>query len=442
MVHRHLPSTLSYFTNTMNGFVFDSVLKVGENTLPNLAALFTGRRLRNEQPNMQPELKQASTNGGYYDHWPFIWRRFSEEAGYTTTYMEDLTKLGTFHYSGDGFREKPVDYWYFPYLEAMRLLQLPKKSSKFCFGNTPMYKVFIDILTRHLRSTDWIRRKQFFFAAFSDLSHDYVSDLERADDTLKEFLQTMYENGILNRTLFVLAGDHGPRFTSIRSTEAGFVEERVPFFGLWLPSWFRQLYPEADRSLKLNQHRLISLFDLHETLIDVMKQNYPASGRDYQPAGARGLSLFRPVPLNRTCFDAGVPDRYCLCDGITIEALDHPLANRSAKLILNAAQNVTRKYRTQCVRLRVEKLIYFILVGQQDAEETLRVYFAAFRTAPLGAVFEGAVLYNSSDSTLRYQEGTLERINGFGVKGRCVPTVQLKKFCACKEDVTRARKVK
>lgn len=54
-------------------------------------------------------------------------------------------------------------------------------------------------------------------------------------------------------------GDHGNRIGAIQTSFVGRIEERTPFFGLFLPEKFRQKYSKYYENLKLNSNRFVSL---------------------------------------------------------------------------------------------------------------------------------------------------------------------------------------
>lgn len=55
---------------------------------------------------------------------------------------------------------------------------------------------------------------------------------------------------------------------------------------------------------------------------------------------SHGMSLFRRVPLNRTCRDAGIPEMYCVCEEDTRELSEgDELAEESAEILLDYINN-------------------------------------------------------------------------------------------------------
>ena len=73
---------------------------------------------------------------------------------------------------------------------------------------------------------------------------------------------------------------------------------------------------DVREALETNQHVLISQSDAHEAMLDL------AGGRDmgyaqwWQQHGRdpnlMGSSVLEPLPYNRTCTDAGIPELECV----------------------------------------------------------------------------------------------------------------------------------
>ena len=109
---RKLPKTFKFLTETLGAYDFKGHMKVGENTLPNLVPLLTGRRVWSDELPITDYAHQP------YDSFPFIWNNFSE-AGYITIFAEDMPEISTFNYLTKGFIHPPADHYMRPYWIAM-----------------------------------------------------------------------------------------------------------------------------------------------------------------------------------------------------------------------------------------------------------------------------------------------------------------------------------
>ncbi|KFD44758.1 hypothetical protein M513_14366, partial [Trichuris suis] len=67
--------------------------------------------------------------------------------------------------------------------------------------------------------------------------------VELADGPTVEHLKFFQDNGFLNDTVFIVFSDHGARFSSLRRTKQGKLEERNPFVSIILPPWFKEKFP-------------------------------------------------------------------------------------------------------------------------------------------------------------------------------------------------------
>ncbi|KAI6213025.1 hypothetical protein M3Y94_00100200 [Aphelenchoides besseyi] len=92
----------------------------------------------------------------------------------------------------------------------------------------------------------------------------------------------------------------------IQKTYSGRIEERMPFFSIYFPRKFHENYPEKVEQYRTNLNRLVSNYDIYETLREIL--NFQDSDR--QPVG---ISLFNKIPRNRTCTDARVVYHHCTC---------------------------------------------------------------------------------------------------------------------------------
>lgn len=85
----------------------------------------------------------------------------------------------------------------------------------------------------------------------------------------------------------------------------------MPLLSFRFPEKFKQKFPEKYRNFKINQNRLISDFDVHETLEEIMDITL---GEETHPMKSKhGISLFHEISKNRSCLDALIPSVFCTC---------------------------------------------------------------------------------------------------------------------------------
>ncbi|RUS82287.1 hypothetical protein EGW08_009965, partial [Elysia chlorotica] len=100
-------------------------------------------------------------------------------------------------------------------------------------------------------------------------------------------------------------------FSFFRETYHGRIETSTPYLFLTFPPWFERKYPELIKTLKINQNRLSSHYDVYETMKDILFLK--GHKRPEGTVQERGISLFREIPKARTCRNAGIPDEFCAC---------------------------------------------------------------------------------------------------------------------------------
>jgi hypothetical protein len=105
-------------------------------------------------------------------------------------------------------------------------------------------------------------------------------------------------------------GDHGHRFGIHRLSVQGKLEERLPLDWIVLPQWFIKKNLKQAYTLAMNQDKLTSHFDTYATLKHLLQVPFSAP---YQNDRTIGRSLFEPIPVDRTCQEAGIADQWCVC---------------------------------------------------------------------------------------------------------------------------------
>lgn len=241
----------------------------------------------------------------------------------------------------------------------------------------------------------------------------------------------------------------------------GLLEERLPFFGIWFPDWFYKSHPKIKENLHKNSKVLSSTFDIYETLRDILDGNYEGSQR---VLNSRGLSQLYPIPRNRTCSDAGIPDHYCTCIRDTPMNVDHPLSKSGAEYLVNYLNSILTNSTTLCQKIFLTRILFFRMIdydekvkqgvkayeaarkleekaadlsSQSSTNSSIRSFRFGIETEPFNAQFEAVLNANFSndDSGLTWQvEGTVSRMNSYKGLSDCIKDVNLRKYCSCKSD--------
>jgi len=245
---RSLPKTFKFLKSYNNFFHFTKHHTTGQNTLPNLVPMLSGKT--------SEELLGKAVVPPPFDDFPFIWKNFSDQN--YVTYLNEDWRNSMFTNDKFGFRKSPTDLYLRPYWLAV----YDSLSSAPNILNSNSKPCYYDKLYHHLLF-DWIKTFQkihngnssqntFGIAMLNEMSHDYLERLFWIDNDLKALLQDLFTEAFLNNTLLFIMGDHGHRFHPIRHTFSGKIEERLPFFSMMVPKTLLIKNPFLSTVLKTN----------------------------------------------------------------------------------------------------------------------------------------------------------------------------------------------
>lgn len=420
---RTMPKTVQYLRH--NGWLeLLGYNKVGDNTLPNVAAILTGL-------NLDQMKKQCWTSRfKKFDDCPFVWKEFSK-LGYVTVYAEDQPTGSTFNYHKTGFVIPPTDYYIRPFLLASEH-ELPVKIRDFmnvCLGPTPTSEHIFRYTTDFM--TVFKSALYFMIAWINNFSHSSNATPETMDERVAQFFHELEKTGALNTTFVIFLSDHGMRWGDIRSTAIGWFEERLPFIYIWVPEWFKQTHSDLYTNLQRNINRLTSPFDLYMTLKEILersRQDNITCIPDECPGCPKCVSLFSEVSTDRACEDAGVPANWCTCN----KYRSMPTKDKTSEVValyvlseINAKVKKLANSSSACAELTLRHVIKMkrkVPVTSHDD------FVVVFDTLPGGAVFEATV--GRSDGVFQLR-GDVSRINSYGDQSSCVDDSELKLYCYC-----------
>ena len=256
----------------------------------------------------------------------------------------------------------------------------------------------------------------------------------------------------MNHTILILMADHGARFSGLRKTQQGRLEERMPYLGIHFPPGFKAAYPSQVEQLRRNRKRLTTNFDLHETLRDLLDNTVV---RDSRTRG-RGISLFKPVPESRSCEQAAIEPHYCPCLNWEDVSHNQELKESTTAAVVDFMNGLMKTAGDQCETLSVRnvtRLDSFLprkdvltfkhtvdingLVPKFDEDMTLNFELLqlVLITNPGQGLFEVTLKHSldTGDFTVRAED--ISRINKYGNASACVSDrfPNLSKFCYCKQ---------
>ncbi|KHJ91029.1 hypothetical protein OESDEN_09113 [Oesophagostomum dentatum] len=159
------------------------------------------------------------------------------------------------------------------------------------------------------------------------LAHDSYKDIYHSDVQFLNFFKRNRHH-FDNSILFFMA-DHGPK-GEISKVRLGRYETLNPFLVVSIPKRYRNT--PIHEQLRNKTHTLMTPFDLHATLMDILRYQIPAgfndtSYRDMLPL-SKGSSLFREWRGPRNCRTLPIPSQYCLCQYNRTEIKDEDVKSR------------------------------------------------------------------------------------------------------------------
>ncbi|XP_065164526.1 uncharacterized protein [Atheta coriaria] len=416
-LHRQMPKTVEYLQE-LQAVEMLGYNKIGDNSFPNLIVMLSGHN--------ETELNNACrpTDDSFYDDCEFIWDKFKSN-GYITAFGEDTANIGLFTYERRGFHEQPTDYYYnhFDFIAENNVGNTKFSGINQCIGSRARYEVLLDYVSNYAITMNENKRKHFGYFWTTSLTHDYLNMAKLGDDSYRNWLSGLE----LNDTALILMSDHGMRFGEFRNTYQGVLEDRLPFLFVVLPEWYRKKHSEAYNNLKINRERLITLYDVHQTLLHLSDvKNYQKTNKN-----SLGISLFEEISNKRTCDDAGIDPHWCTCKESNALSPDHPEIIKVVNFTLNEHINALLKQYDECYNLLLNVILdgrHFVSNSNVNYED----YTVTFRTIPGGGIFEATVRkYN--DSNEYNLLGTISRLNLYGNQSKCVHDVYAKLFCYCKK---------
>lgn len=427
--HRTMPKTLAYLQKR-GAIELHGYNKVGDNTFPNIIPMLLGIKDTDLKRTCWPR------TGATFDNCPFIWQWY-KEAGFYTSFGEDSALLGTFNYDEKiGFSGSPTDYYLRTFMHEAEVHAASNKDFNcfLCLGNKYFYKILLDYvesLTRKLSTS-----KLFGFFWEISMSHDYLNYPMLMDNSYEKFFERLDSFKYLDNTVFILLSDHGMRWGKIRYTKQGRLEERLPFVHILLPPSFRESYRFAYDNIKRNSKRLTTPFDIHATLSDLVDLSsirdeliQRRTKTDY--THSTGISLFLPIPGNRTCRTAGIEDHWCTCHTYSKVGQTSEDSYEASAYLVEHLNSLLRDHR-QCAELSLDEVMEvreFVSGSEEEGEVGWREFMVVARMVPGGGVFEATLRQEASGWAV---VGTPSRLNLYGDESRCVHHYQLKLYCYCK----------
>ncbi|BFZ21884.1 hypothetical protein BsWGS_24923 [Bradybaena similaris] len=419
--------TYSYLINSLKSFDLTMHSQLAQNTFPNFLPLFTG--------HSYDETEKWLTMSQLKDSLDMIWYEF-EKAGYRTTYTES-SDWGGFNFNNKGFKEPFSRYYPRPFHLALDDDKRLRKASWFCAGNQLHLNVRLNYVGRLLDT--FPDKPVFAVAMLSRETHDEQMFAKLFDEHILNFYKWMGERGHLNRTLVAILSDHGTRWGKFRDSVNGHFESRTPFTILTFPEWFLKKYPDVAENLRINTKRLTSHFDTRATLLDLL---YFKSDNPPPLAPIRhGMSLFKEIPGNRTCYDASIPLEFCMCGYKDVENIDisSDLSNKLARKLVTEINGRTHPV---CAEYNLTQIIVVNKVSFEGSDDKKSqgdaLYKVRIQADPGRAIFEAYIQVRNKPVAWNVGE-FIFRLNAYKGQSDCAKHPLHRPMCYCKNLLQTAQ---
>ncbi|CAL2038843.1 unnamed protein product [Caenorhabditis brenneri] len=452
---RKLPETVKFLEETLGSVVLNGYNIVGDGTPQAFIPILTAQT-ETELPLTRKRYKKANYVDDVY---PFIWKNYSDK-GYVTMYAEDAFNIGTFTYRLKGFRQQPTDHY-----TRTLFQEVEKLNDRNCIGSIPLHRMWLQNGRQFMKTYNDVPR--FCLMHQSLLSHDDINLVGVEDEDVAAHLKTMNSEGLFDDSIVIVMADHGHRFAKLRETHQGQLEERMPFFSISLPKQLKMTEKGKvmEKNLRENAEKLTSPFDIHASLIDILNLPNDSEEKDFNQmqdaTHQRSLSVFRPIPEDRTCAQAGIEAHWCTClswQNAMDTKEDRKLSRRIANAVVREINKEIAVEKDLCAPLSLARIIdakkllpdkgLLAYKNVKDADGfvpdlsgSTKAAFAHYQlkiqTTPGVAIYEITLFYDIVQDEIKLDFGAMSHVNKFGDTPHCIidKNYYLATFCVCYDRV-------
>ncbi|CAF3208149.1 unnamed protein product, partial [Rotaria sp. Silwood2] len=397
-----------------------------------------------------PSTLYRDHNSSFVDIYPFIWNKYHQQ-GYVTGYAEDRVEYGTWTLRLKGFEKTPTDHYLLPFYRMESTKSLLYKYDAHCIRNQTSFDVFLSYIKQFWLS--YSENKKFFFAFFKQYTHDGYTASSILDLSLLKFLKNFNQTDDYRKTIIILMTDHGARFSAVRQTPQGKLEERFPFMSFIFLKLLQIKYSKEIKILQKNIYRLTTPFDIHSTLLSLINMNqmhYTMKNYTKQ----RNISLFHLIPAQRTCDDLNLEPHWCSC----LQWTNLNINDTKVKQATNHIINYINKQLLSVKNILCQQLQFYSIHNVQiyqpnkalltfssssdidgriptydDKKTDIIFYQITFETQPNRAIYEATTQYSNRSNDFNTDLNHISRINAYKSSASCIEKSysHLRKFCHC-----------
>lgn len=451
---RNLPKSYKFLTDEFNMYDFEGYSKVGENTWPNLVPLLTGKSHRSFP--LESHLRH------HVDSMPLVWKEEVMKR-FATYFAEDRPDISTFNFVKSGFKHVPTDFYFRPYTLGMhkfepKIIDFLGKPSWDCYGVKNYFDIQIDYLKGFLNK--YKNRRKFAYFWNNQVCHEQFTTLSRGDDSLLEFLKWMQTTNQTKHAILVMISDHGYRIGGASLTHTGRAENNKPWLMIHVPEYLKQKYKWLHKTLLENTQRLTTHYDMYQTMFDLV-HDVAFNEQITKPVKTDLVrrNLFHEIPIERTCADAGIEEKYCTCKEKINISTSSGIVQDMAKFLVKGINDILKKQQDVCSGLDFYDVTeasvsysnsdednipkgqkqpgFFEKLFNKDIKDITGRYYILFHTIPGYAYFEGTVDFSEigpeGETNKMTMIGEPSRLDRYGNQSHCVNDSFLRLFCYCKD---------
>lgn len=320
------------------------------------------------------------------------------------------------------------------------------RGNKICYNGIFQHSYFLQYVLDTLKA---IRTSRHALPLFSYLALNVGHDQDGLRVQTLDAALAKYSNefAMQDNTLTILLADHGNTYTeyTVSALEGRFEMFHPSLFFIIPNNVAKLLGDKTMKSLRINQGRLITMVDLHPTLMTLAD---PLNG-ELQRTG-----LFAPISSERTCdhVDLRTPN-LCVCDGwdsptlndtTRISLVEYAIGQLNNQLQKSLIKNLQVPLVSSCGRLQP---IRFENVRERNSIKDGGLVTSFDIVVPAGnAVSRDEDIFRvevksmkSSTESLNYKLVHYERLSMFGKYKTCADKSVNLKLCVCNLVDTRAR---
>ena len=278
-------------------------------------------------------------------------------------------------------------------------------------------------------------------------SHDTNDRFNWVDEDLFNFFKNGHKNRLFENTAIFLYSDHGARFNDKHSSHDRYLEERMPFFSVYLPEAFKIHNPQKLINLKENINYLVSPFDIYASVRDLTNLE-PLINKEINIGIQRSISLLDRISPKRNCENIGISDHYCICiKNWNQESITSIEIIKAVEYSIQIINKLTESIRNLCLKLNLTE----IFSAESLIKDGLKLYRIQFKTYPNKGVYE-TLSYSGFRDDFEFKSkefsiksrNDISRIDAYGEQPYCVSNfknnpffiLDLRKFCYCQPKRT------